>query len=184
MKIVSYSDNDHVTWCVPWEDSKVSLRPRKRSMCLRDGSVVSRRSGTSWIVKGQQRRKKKYDIIGNHMWRGRGWNHFMNWEKRIRGERQAHGAEARRMCLYRLQSLSSLSEFWEPAKVLLRVGLFQVSLNTQVHHTSELKDSQRHPQRERLSLFPFFALSRTCSRMNEQHSSSKVVLSKSVHLLI
>ena len=169
-------------WRVPWEDSKVLLRPRKRSMCLRDGSVVSRRNGTSWIVKGQERR-----IIGNHMWRGRGWNHFMSWEITLgeKNEREASTwGRTWRVRLCRLQSLSSPSKFWEPAKVLLWVGLFQVALNTQVHHTLELKGSQIHPQRERLNLFPSFALSRTCSRMNEHHSSSKAVLSKSIHLLI
>ena len=38
------------------------LRPGKRSMCLRDGSVVSRRSGTSWIVKGQERRRNMISL--------------------------------------------------------------------------------------------------------------------------
>ena len=41
------------------------LRPGKRSMCLRDGSVVSR-SGTSWIVKGQERRRNMTSLGTTH----------------------------------------------------------------------------------------------------------------------
>lgn len=80
-------------WCVPWGDSKVLLRPRERSMCLRDGSVVSR-SGTSWIVKGQERRNMtSLGTTCEEEDETTLWAERSHWEKRIRRERQAHGAE-------------------------------------------------------------------------------------------
>lgn len=145
---------------------------------LGDPAVLSRRGGTSWIVKGQERRRNMTSMgttcegeedettlrVERSHWEKRTiWK--VCWRKEWERER---GKDLRQIT----KDMYAGCRAWvhprcsgEPVTVLFLRWSFQVALNSQLHHTSELKGSRMSTKGEDWS-FSLFTLSRTYNRVN------------------